>query len=137
MDRARAGSSKKAVITGTSAGIGRVIAERLLEKGWRITGLDRQGPVIEHANFDGLKFDFLTDKGLEKTLAHVGQVDAIVHAAGFMRTAPIGELGEEDGEAMWKIHVSAATRLVNLLAPAMGRGGRIVLIEIGRASCRE
>ena len=35
-------------------------------------------------------------------------IDAIVHAAGFMRTGLIGALDLREGEAMWRLHVAAA-----------------------------
>jgi NAD(P)-dependent dehydrogenase (short-subunit alcohol dehydrogenase family) len=71
----------------------------------------------------------LTDKSeLRRVLAPIGDVHAIVHAAGLMHTARLGALDESDGEAMWAVHVGAAEVLVNQLADKMVVGGRIVLI---------
>jgi tripartite-type tricarboxylate transporter receptor subunit TctC len=61
-------------------------------------------------------------------VAALPQIDAIVHAAGFMRTAVLGELKPEDGEGMWRIHVEAAAVLANALMPKLPDGARIVLI---------
>jgi NAD(P)-dependent dehydrogenase (short-subunit alcohol dehydrogenase family) len=65
---------------------------------------------------------------LTSVLEAIGSCDALVHAAGFMRTAPLGALAAEDGAAMWRIHVDSAAFLANALMPKMGDGGRIVLI---------
>jgi NAD(P)-dependent dehydrogenase (short-subunit alcohol dehydrogenase family) len=58
----------------------------------------------------------------------IGACDALVHAAGFMRTVPLGELSADDGAAMWRIHVDSAAFLANALLPKMSADGRIVLI---------
>lgn len=65
---------------------------------------------------------------LEPVVDAIGACDAFVHAAGFMRTAPLGELASADGAAMWRIHVDAAAFLANALLPKMAAGGRMVLI---------
>ena len=61
-------------------------------------------------------------------LESVTDVDAFVHAAGHMRTAPLGQLDAQDGEAMWQVHVQAAATIANALAGKFAAQGRIVLI---------
>jgi NAD(P)-dependent dehydrogenase (short-subunit alcohol dehydrogenase family) len=61
-------------------------------------------------------------------------VKALVHAAGFMRVAPLGKLAAEDGVGMWRLHVEAAVTLANTIAPNLPEGGRIVLIGSRTAS---
>ncbi|WP_397458455.1 SDR family NAD(P)-dependent oxidoreductase [Pseudomonas asplenii] len=118
----------KAVVTGASSGIGLAIANRLLADGWQVLGLSRQAPAIDHPRFEWRSVD-LSDRALtQAALAETGPIDALVHAAGFMRTAPVGELKLDDGQAMWRLHVEAATQLVDHLAAKLSEGGRIVVI---------
>lgn len=117
-----------AVVTGASSGIGRAIAERLLRDGWRVTGLDRAPASIDHPDFAAETVDLL-DR--ERTLACAGSLDgvtALVHAAGFMRTAALGGIDVADGDAMWRLHAGAASVLANAFAPRMAAGGRILLV---------
>jgi 3-oxoacyl-[acyl-carrier protein] reductase len=122
------GSQRCALVTGASSGIGHAIAARLLAQGWKVIGISRSDPGFTSAQFVFLRVDLLDSGALTQALAPLTRVDAIIHAAGFMRTAALGALNEEDGLAMWSVHVSAAATLVNTLQDRLPEGGRIVLI---------
>jgi NAD(P)-dependent dehydrogenase (short-subunit alcohol dehydrogenase family) len=114
-----------ALVTGVSSGIGQAIATRLLDDGWRVTGLSRSAPG---ADVTWLRADLADTTALPDLLADVGPLDAVVHAAGLQRTAPLGRLSAADGAAMWQVHVQAATVLVDTLVSRVADGGRIVLL---------
>jgi 3-oxoacyl-[acyl-carrier protein] reductase len=123
-----------AVVTGAASGIGQAIASRLLADGWRVIGLDKVRAGPSSAPFRSIAVD-LTDFGrLAAVLAELSGITAVVHAAGFMRTAALGELKPEDGAAMWRLHVDAASVIANALLPKMTEGGRMVLIGSRTAS---
>ena len=123
-----------ALVTGTSAGIGQAIAQRLLDAGWRVTGWDRAPASIDHPRFSAQAVDLGDTAALEQALAGLtgsdAAPDAFVHAAGWMRTAPLDTLALADGEAMWRLHVQAATQITQALVPAMRarQRGRVVFI---------
>ena len=117
-----------ALVTGVSSGIGAAIAQRLLAEGWRVTGLSRRPPEQTHPALTWIGVDLADDQALDAVLADIGPLDALVHAAGFMRTAPLGALDPADGAAMWHLHVAVASRLVDRLIQRLATGGRIVLI---------
>lgn len=120
----------RAVVTGTSSGIGLAVARRLLADGWQVRGLDIAAPAIEHACFQPLTVDLADAAALKRALADAGTVQAVVHAAGILRPANVGSLDAAAGEAMWRLHVQAATQLADVLLPGMVRagGGRMVLV---------
>jgi len=120
--------SKSAVVTGVSSGIGQAIAQRLLDQGWQVHGLSRRPPALEHPALAWQRCDLADLQDLGNALQPLGQVDAVVHAAGLMRTAPLGQLAPEDGQAMWQLHVAAASHLVNCLYERLAPGARIVMI---------
>jgi 3-oxoacyl-[acyl-carrier protein] reductase len=119
-----------AVVTGTSSGIGLAIATRLLDDGWRVLGWDIAAPRITHDNFESRALDLTSADATEEAARAAGTVQAFVHAAGLLRVGPAGAMQAADGELMWRVHVDAACRIVNVLLPRMceGRRGRIVLV---------
>ncbi len=119
---------RRAVVTGSASGIGKAIAMRLLEEGWQVVGLDKATDGDRGTDFRAVRVDLTDLSELTTALAGIGETDAIVHAAGFMRTAPLGELDVEDGAAMWRIHVAVAAVMADVLLAKMPQGGRIVLI---------
>jgi 3-oxoacyl-[acyl-carrier protein] reductase len=124
---ARSGAARRAVVTGSSSGIGKAIASRLVGEGWSVIGLDKTGEKSAE-NFRAFTVDLTDFEMLANVLAGIGETNAVVHAAGFMRTAALGELDADDGAAMWRIHVEAASVIADALLPKMPQGGRVVLI---------
>jgi 3-oxoacyl-[acyl-carrier protein] reductase len=123
-----------AVVTGAASGIGSAIVSRLLADGWRVVGLDKIAVEQPRANFRAITVDLTDFGGLSAVLAELRGINAVVHAAGFMRTAPLGALMPADGAAMWRLHVDAAATIADALLPKMTEGGRMVLIGSRTAS---
>jgi 3-oxoacyl-[acyl-carrier protein] reductase len=125
---------KHALVSGSSSGIGREICERLLRDGWKVTGVDRDAPVLFDECFVAIALDLLNEQALQAQIqrwkSDSFSVTAFVHAAGVMRGGSLGTLDASAGQTMWKIHVQAATLIANYLVPMMrdSRQGRVVLI---------
>ena len=120
--------SRHAVVTGASSGIGQAIVERLLSDGWRVTGLCRSHIETPRDSLKIVPVDVTDFAALGPVCDELGTADALVHAAGFMRTAPLGQLSHDDGAAMWRLHVESVSFLADRLVPRMPPGGRIVLL---------
>jgi 3-oxoacyl-[acyl-carrier protein] reductase len=127
-DRMSPSARGTAVVTGASSGIGSAIVTRLLDDGWSVIGLSRSPVEGRGERFSSLQVDVSDFAALRTALASIADVEAIVHAAGLMHTAPLGALNDGDGAAMWAVHVGAAQVLVDALAGRMRDGGRVVLI---------
>ncbi|WP_199237630.1 SDR family oxidoreductase [Azospirillum sp. TSH64] len=120
---------RRALVTGVSSGIGAAIAERLLQDGWLVEGMSRSAPTIDHPNLRFTPADLMAPDSVAKALAALPAVNALVHAAGVMRVGKLGDVAGDDARAMWRLHVEAATQLVEHVAPHLADGGgRIVLI---------
>jgi NAD(P)-dependent dehydrogenase (short-subunit alcohol dehydrogenase family) len=119
---------KTAVVTGASSGIGAATVHRLIADGWQVIGLSRRRPAVTHERFDWIPADLEDLEQLRERASELGAVDAIVHAAGLQRSASLGSLKTDDGQAMWRVHVAAAEILVDALSERIREGGRVVLV---------
>ena len=120
-------AERHAVVTGCSSGIGQAIATRLLLEGWNVTGLSRREADLG-PGFDWLHADLSDPGSLAGVMADVRPAHALVHAAGFQRTAVLGELDGNALAGMFAVHVAAAEALANAVVPRMPDGGRVLLI---------
>jgi NAD(P)-dependent dehydrogenase (short-subunit alcohol dehydrogenase family) len=122
--------ARRALVSGSSSGIGLAISRALLADGWSVTGLDRAPAQIEDRRFRSVELDLCDGAATEAALRAQGPVQALVHAAGVLRVGRLGQLDGAAGEQMWRLHVDAAARLADRLVPQMvsAGGGRVVLV---------
>ncbi len=119
-----------AAVTGSSGGIGRAIAGHLLAQGWRVLGLDRAAPTLDAPGFEPQPVDLADSAAIAALAPRLAEAGALVHAAGLLRVGRLDALDPADGDAMWRVHVQAATALAQAVVPAMAaRGqGRVVFV---------
>ena len=128
--------ARRAVVTGTSSGIGLAIARRLLADGWQVRGLDLAPAVLEHPSFTPVAVDLRDGDAGEAAIRAAGPIDALVHAAGVLRVGALGSLSATEGQLMWQLHVDALARLANIALPAMQAAGRGRVVVIGSRVAR-
>lgn len=141
-------SSRVALVTGGSSGIGKAIAWALGAAGARVVLLardnDRLAKAAGELAFDG--FDVATlacdvgDRDAVEKIAQVaaapfGPIDILVNAAGVNIRKPFDALADDDWDTTLEVNLAAPFRLTRALAPAMAqRGwGRIVNIASQQA----
>lgn len=73
----------KVVITGTSQGIGKGIAELFLQKGHAVVGIDRQDVSVEHENYTHICMD------VRDELPEISDVEILINNAGTQNEADI------------------------------------------------
>jgi 3-oxoacyl-[acyl-carrier protein] reductase len=74
-----------ALITGTSQGLGRALAERLLADGWTVHGFARGPQELTHAHFTAHVVDVTDEAAVRSavsTVAAAGRIDLLVNNAG-------------------------------------------------------
>ncbi len=125
--------SNVAIVTGASGGIGRAIAEAMLEAGYHVVSLDRRKPDWSHARLEPVLVDLFDPKATADAANDVAArhaISHIVHNAGIIRPNLIEQATAEDIAALSQLHLGAALTLVQAALPGMKQRhfGRIVLI---------
>lgn len=132
----------RALVTGSTAGIGEAIAERLATNGAEVVINGRTAERVAktiaslQAKAPGARFraapgDVSTAKGVEAILAAAGEVDILVNNAGWFEPKNALEISDADWQKAFDINVMSGVRLTRALAPRMrDKGfGRIVFIS--------
>lgn len=123
-----------ALVTGSSTGIGRVLCEQLLAEGYEVLALARRATEIDHPRLHSIQVDLADRAATQAVAADIAaryQVTTLVHNAGVIRPALLGEVQLDDLDLLTELHLGSAITLAQALLPAMRarRFGRIVLLS--------
>ena len=121
------------VVTGSSAGIGRAIAERLLALGWHVHGFDVAPATLDRRRISTRSTVDLADGAQTLAAARACLRTPMRWSTprACCASAASGTLDHAAGELMWRVHVDAATRLADALVPAMAERGRGRVVLVG------
>jgi NAD(P)-dependent dehydrogenase (short-subunit alcohol dehydrogenase family) len=133
-------TSRVAIVTGASEGIGRAISETLIREGAQVTGLARrQAPLEEAARLLGPAFRPIPCdvRDLNAVSVAVGaavkafsRVDILVNNAGVGRFGPIDELSKEDWDEMMDTNVTGVFHMLREVVPIMKRQGSGHIVNV-------
>jgi len=127
---------KTAFITGTSSGLGRGLAEHLINKGWAVYGCSRRGcdlPGINDLILDLTESNAVA-VGLNDLLANVGSLDLVVLNAGVL--GEINDLSQtplEDLKGVMEVNVWANKSVMDWLHTWGRPLDQVVMISSGAA----
>lgn len=110
----------RAVVTGSASGIGAACVDALTEAGYEVLGWDLNAAT---------RVDVASSDSVRAAAAEVGELDAVVLAAGVSRMAPLLEATDEDWNFQMGVNAFGVFNCVRALAPKVRRGGSIVIID--------
>lgn len=133
-------SGKRALVTGSSTGLGQAIAQTLAAEGASVVvhGRDasRTDAVAEHIRAAGgdavsVTGDLATDAGADAVAATAGDIDILVNNAGYYDGLGWSELTAELWAQIYQVNVVSGVRMIERLVPGMRRRGWGRVIQIG------
>ena len=135
-------TGRRAVVTGSTAGIGRAAAEGLARAGAAVVINGRGAARVDRAvlemrrvfpgrDISGVAADLSTPEGAEALLAQTPDADILVNNLGTARPKPFADLTDDDWLGLFQINVMSGVRMTRHHLPRMvERGwGRVVFVS--------
>ena len=133
---------KRALVTGSTAGIGYAIVRGLASEGARVVVTGRTQASVDaalaklraelpRASAEGVAADCASAAGAEQVFARVPDVDILVNNLGIYARAPFFEIADAEWLRFFEVNVLSGIRFARRYARAMaGRGwGRILFVS--------
>ena len=135
-------AGRKAVVTGSTAGIGLAIAEGLARAGASVVingrGNERVAATLRElrvlfptADISGVAADLATEEGAAALTAQAPDADILTNNVGTAKPKPFLELTDGDWRNLFELNVMSGVRMTRHYLPAMTKRGwgRIVFIS--------
>jgi hypothetical protein len=130
---------KRALVTGSTAGIGFAIAEGLAKEGASVIVNGRTQKRVDTAlsklraagKVEGVAADLGTAAGVAEVIKRFPDVDVLVNNLGIFEAKPFEEITDEDWMHVFEVNVMSGVRLSRQYLPGMKKRnwGRIVFIS--------
>ncbi len=134
--------NKRALVTGSTQGIGYAIAKGLAREGASVVlngrkqekvdkAVARLADEVPGAKVSGIGADVGTAEGCAALEEALGDVDILINNAGIFEPKPVLEIPDADWQTIFEVNVMSGVRLTRALLPAMlDKGwGRVIFIS--------
>lgn len=134
--------NKTALISGSTAGIGFAIAERLAREGARVIingrtqkrvafAIQQLHKNVHHAKVEGIAADLGHKKGCALLVKQLRDVDILVNNLGIFDPKPFDAISDDEWEEFFQVNVMSGVRLSRAYLPGMRKRnwGRIIFIS--------
>lgn len=130
-------NGKRAIVTGSTAGIGFAIAKQLAQEGAHTFVNGRTQARVDKAlhdigkNAEGIAADLGTERGFDTLFAKVKDIDIVVNNLGIFDAKPFMEIPDDEWRRFFEVNVLSGVRITRQYLPHMleRRWGRVIFIS--------
>jgi NAD(P)-dependent dehydrogenase (short-subunit alcohol dehydrogenase family) len=131
-------STRVALVTGGSSGIGAETAKRLRQADFEVYAVARRVEKMSHLEKDGIHvfgMDVTDDQsmvtGVQRIIDEQGRIDVLVNNAGYGSYGAVEDVPIEEARRQFEVNVFGLARLTQLVTPHMRaqQSGRIINIS--------
>lgn len=125
--------SKTIIITGTSSGIGFVLAEYFGKKGHRVYGLSRKRTESPH--FTSIPTDITDNDAVQDAIAEIlkteNRIDVLINNAGMGMVGAVEDSTKEDILKLFNLNLVGAVQMMSAVMPKMreNKSGQIINVS--------
>ena len=121
---------KVCVVTGSTAGIGRAVADQLTDEGAHVvsSGRSADGPGELHVQGDLTERDG-ADQLVAAAIERFGRIDGLVNNVGGSDIRKLADLTDDDWQRSFELNLMTAVRATRSALPHLGRGASIVNVS--------
>ncbi|MGE0198593.1 MAG: SDR family NAD(P)-dependent oxidoreductase [Simkaniaceae bacterium] len=131
-------TKKIVLITGTSKGLGKVLALKLMKENLIVISGVRDINKAPKGTFP-VYIDLTVEKSLEDAVQQIiqkfGKIDILIHNAGIAYVGPVDSMTLEESKQLFAVNFFGPFRLTQLILPYMRKqnSGRIIFVSSVRA----
>ena len=130
-------TTRVALVTGGSSGIGEQTARRLRKAGFEVYAVARRVDRMAHLEAEGVHvfgMDVTDDasmvSGVERVVDEQGRIDVLVNNAGYGSYGAVEDVPIDEARRQFEVNVYGLARLTQLVTPHMRRQGSGRIINI-------
>uniref|UniRef100_UPI0028A1F016 SDR family NAD(P)-dependent oxidoreductase n=1 Tax=Chryseobacterium sp. TaxID=1871047 RepID=UPI0028A1F016 len=126
-------NTKTIIITGTSSGIGFVLAEYFGKKGHKVYGLSRKH--TESSYFTSIPTDVTDNNAVQNAIAEVlkteNRIDVLINNAGMGMVGAVEDSSKEDILKLFNLNLVGAVQMMSAVLPKMreNKFGQIINVS--------
>ena len=126
--------TKRALITGASRGIGKHLAEHLLERGYSVAGGSRSASKLEHDRYVHYGLDVSDEQAVVRTVRGVhrrlGGIDVLINNAGIASMNHLFTTPAKSAREMFETNLLGTFLMCREVAKVMQKGGYGRIVNI-------
>ena len=135
-------TNRRALVTGSTSGIGYAIARALAAEGAHVTltgrtqsrvdaALKKLKQEMPKAKADGVAADCATAVGAKQVFARVPETEILVNNLGIYERKPFFEIPDEDWQRLFDVNVMSGVRFTRFYTPKMidRKWGRVIFVS--------